>query len=335
MISLKQGLHTAFRLQRAIRLVWQCAPGWTLLNLVLIVVQGMLPLAALYLMKEIVDAVVAAVESPDPQTAFNTVLWWVLLAGGVALFNAFCSALSSLVGEAQGVAVTDHVSELIHAKSIAVDLDYYDNPAFHDTLHRAQSEAPLSSSPNRQRFGPDRPKWNHSCRDRLVIVCVQLADRGGPVGAALPAGVVRLFYARRLFGFEQSHAERERRAWYYHWLVTGREFAKEVRLFNIGGVFSQRFRELRSELRDGRLRISRHRSVSEGLVQGLASLAVFGALLFMAYQAVSGVITVGVLVMYFQGFQRAMTYTAEPSARSRRSVRGQPFPDQLLPVSRF
>jgi ATP-binding cassette subfamily B protein len=36
-------------------------------------------------------------------------------------------------------------------------------------------------------------------------------------------------------------------------------------------------------------------------------LAVFGALLFMAYQAVTGVITVGILVMYFQGFQRAMS----------------------------
>jgi len=307
MISFKQRLKTAFRLQRAIILVWRCAPGWTLLNLVLILLQGMLPLAALYLMKEIVDAVVEGVGTPDPQSAFNTVLWWVLLAGGVALLNALCSALSGFVGEAQGTAVTDHVSELIHAKSIAVDLDFYDNPAFHDTLHRAQSEA------------PHRPA-------RIVNGLVQIIQNGITVVgivwllfafnwltgvvllvAALPAGIVRLFYARRLFGFEQDQAEGERRAWYYHWLVTGREFAKEIRLFNIGGVFSQRFRELRSELRDGRLRIARHRSVSEGLVQGLASLAVFGALLFMAYQAVTGFITVGVLVMYFQGFQRAMT----------------------------
>ena len=89
MISLKQRLQTAFRLQRAILLVWRCAPGWTLLNLVLIVLQGVLPLAALYLMKEIVDAVVEGVGTPDPQAAFNTVLWWVLLAGGVASAQRF------------------------------------------------------------------------------------------------------------------------------------------------------------------------------------------------------------------------------------------------------
>jgi ATP-binding cassette subfamily B protein len=308
MISLKQRLQTAFRLQRAVRLVWQCAPGWTLLNLLLIVVQGILPLAALYLMKEIVDSVLVAVDSADPQGAFGTVLWWTLLAGGVALFSALCNALSGLVGEAQGTAVTDHVADLIHAKSIAVDLDYYDNPAFHDTLHRAQSEAPYR--PARIVNGLVQTVQNAITLTGIVWLLFTFNWMTGLIllAAAMPAGIVRLVYARRLFGFEQRHAERERHAWYYHWLITGREFAKEVRLFHAGGVFSTRYRELRADLRDGRLLIARHRSMSDALIQGLASLAVFGALLFMAYQAVSGVITLGVLVMYFQGFQRAMTF---------------------------
>ena len=307
MISLKKRLQTVFRLKRAIRLVWQCAPGWTLLNLVLIVVQGVLPLAALYLMKEIVDAVVAGIGSADTQAAFNTVLLWILLAGGVALLSALCGALSGLVGEAQGVAVSDHVSDLIHAKSIAVDLDYYDNPAFHDTLHRAQSEAPYR--PARIVNGLVQTVQNGITVAGIVWLLFSFNWLTGVVlfFAALPAGIVRLVYARRLFGFEQAHAERERHAWYYHWLITGREFAKEIRLFNIGVVFSNRYRDLRSELRDGRLQITRNRSVSDGLVQGLASLTVFGTLIFMAYQTISGIITIGVLVMYFQGFQRAMT----------------------------
>ena len=307
MISLKKRLQTVFRLKRAVRLVWQCAPGWTLLNLVLIVVQGVLPLAALYLMKEIVDAVVAGIGSADTQAAFNTVLLWILMAGGVALLSALCGALSGLVGEAQGVAVSDHVSDLIHTKSIAVDLDYYDNPAFHDTLHRAQSEAPYR--PARIVNGLVQTVQNGITVAGIVWLLFSFNWLTGVVlfFAALPAGIVRLVYARRLFGFEQAHAERERHAWYYHWLITGREFAKEIRLFNIGVVFSNRYRDLRSELRDGRLQITRNRSVSDGLVQGLASLTVFGTLIFMAYQTISGIITIGVLVMYFQGFQRAMT----------------------------
>ena len=41
-----------------------------------------------------------------------------------------------------GQVVTDHVSDVIHSKSIAVDLEYYENSAYYDTLHRAQQEAP-------------------------------------------------------------------------------------------------------------------------------------------------------------------------------------------------
>ena len=140
------------------------------------------------------------------------------------------------------MAVTDHVSDLIHAKSIAVDLDFYENPAFHDTLHRAQSEAPYR--PARIVNGLVQTVQNGITVVGIVWLLFAFNWLTGLVllAAALPAGIVRLVYARRLFGFEQSHAERERHAWYYHWLITGREFAKEIRLFNIGEVFSRRYR---------------------------------------------------------------------------------------------
>ena len=47
-----------------------------------------------------------------------------------------------LTSQAMGQVVTDHVSDVIHAKSIAVDLEYYENSRYYDVLHRAQQEAP-------------------------------------------------------------------------------------------------------------------------------------------------------------------------------------------------
>jgi len=46
------------------------------------------------------------------------------------------------VSEAQGAIVTDYVSDILHRKSVEADLDYYENPQYYDTLHRAQQEAP-------------------------------------------------------------------------------------------------------------------------------------------------------------------------------------------------
>ena len=48
---------------------------------------------------------------------------------------------ASLATEAQSQAVTDHMFGVLHRKSIDVDLAYYEDPRYHDTLHRAQLEA--------------------------------------------------------------------------------------------------------------------------------------------------------------------------------------------------
>jgi ATP-binding cassette subfamily B protein len=74
---LRDRVQTALRIDRAVRLVWDTAPRWTLANLVLVLVQGVLPLAALYLMKRIVDAVSAGLVAPDRTADFQPVLVWI------------------------------------------------------------------------------------------------------------------------------------------------------------------------------------------------------------------------------------------------------------------
>ena len=64
-------------------------------------------------------------------------------AGGVALLGSICRSLSEITNEAQSQLVTDTVYDALHAQSVAVDLEYYEDPRYHDTLHRAQQEAPF------------------------------------------------------------------------------------------------------------------------------------------------------------------------------------------------
>ena len=61
--STREKIINTLRLKRALSLVWQSAPGWTLVSAFLVVLQGILPLASLYLMKLIVDSVTAGMNS--------------------------------------------------------------------------------------------------------------------------------------------------------------------------------------------------------------------------------------------------------------------------------
>jgi len=306
--SLSERIQTALQLDRAVRLVWKSAPRWTLISLFLVLVQGMLPLVGLYLMKRIVDAVAAGLAAPDRASVFPQVARWVLLAGTVALLSALFRSLAELASQAQSLVVTDAISDILHAQSIAVDLEYYEDPRYYDTLHRAQREAPFRPT----RIVNGLVQVGQSGLSLLGIAAI-LFSFSWVIGfvlvaAALPGAIVRLLYARRLYGFEQKQTEIERRAWYYHWVMTNAAHAKEVRLFGLGSLFRDRFRGLREQLREGRLALVRRRSLADLLAQTIATSAIFGSFALICYQAIAGAITLGSVVMYYQGFQLGVGY---------------------------
>lgn len=301
-------LHQALRLDRAVRLVWKSAPGLTLANLGLILVQGLIPVAALFLMKQIVDAVTAGFSAPDKTAAFQAALFWIICAGGVALLAVLARSLAELVEESQAMMVTDAVADLLHSQSIAVDLEYYENPLYFDTLHQAQAEAPY------------RPTHIVNGLVQLVQSGLSLAGVAVLLFAfngwlalvlflvALPGAFVRAAFSRRFYDLKQKQIETERQAWYYHEILTDSGHAKELRLFNLGALFKNRFRALRQELRQSKLSLARRRSVLEFGVQLAAAVAVFGAFAFIAHHAIMGLITLGGLVMYYQGFQSGLGF---------------------------
>ena len=246
------------------------------------------------------------VAAPGRAAAFRDVRFWVLVAGGVALLSAVCRSLSELAAEAQALAVTDAVSDVIHEKSIAVDLGYYEDPAYHDTLHRAQQEAPYR--PARIVNGLVQAGQNGIA---LLGIAALLFSFNWLIGlvlfaAAVPRALVRVAHARRLFGFEREQTGTERRAWYYHWMMTDAGHAKEVRLFGLGALFRERFRDLRRRLREGKLLLAGRRARADLWAQAAATAALFGAFAFVCYEAVGGTITLGGLVMYYQGFQSGL-----------------------------
>jgi ATP-binding cassette subfamily B protein len=296
------------QLHRALVLVWDSARGWTSAGLGLMAIQSFLPLLTLYLIKLTVDAVAAGISAPDKAAALNKVLLWITLTGLAALLTAGCRALADIVKEHQSQLVTDHVTDVIHRQSAAVDLAYYENPSYYDTLHRAQQEA------------PNRP--NH-----IVQALTQLGQNGISLLAlagllfylhwaiavvlfiaVLPGIIVKIRHADRLYKWQSRSTETERRAYDYHWMLTDELHAKEVRLFDLGNLFRRRSRSLREMLRRERLRLAKSRSVFDLIAQTGAIVALFGMLAFIASRTIQGAMTLGDMVMYYQAFQRAQGY---------------------------
>ena len=305
--SKKPTLRDALHLGAALRLVWRAAPGWTALSAVVAIVQGVVPLLAVYLMKLIVDAVTAAVAAPDHDAALREVLVLVALAGLVGLAAVLLRAGAALANETLGQTVTDYVSDVIHAQSIAVDLAYYENSAYYDTLHRAQQEAPTRPT----RIVTDLFASVQSAISVIamsgLLVTLHWAVGLVVVLVAIPGALVRVKYSRTMYAWQRQRTMAERQSWYLHWLLTSDASAKEVRVFGLGDFLRGMHRDLRGVLRKERLGIARRRALAELATGGAVVLAVFGTFAFIVWETILGVISLGAMVMYYQAFQTGLS----------------------------
>jgi len=296
------------KLFRAIALVWTTSRGWTLVNIVLLIAQGILPLVSIYLLKLIIDAVTAALASPDKTVAFGHVALLIALAGGAALLASALQSLSGIVEEAQGQTITDHVHDLLHAKSIEVDLEYYENSKYYDAFHRAQAEAPYR--PASILRGLIKLGQNGISLTALAGLLFSLHWGVTLIlfAAAAPSVFLRLRFSRKLYRWHLQRTAAERQANHFSWMLTSDLFAKEIRLFGLGPLFIESFRSLRRKLRAEKISLAARRGGADFAGQAAATLAIFGSFAFMAGLAVRGVITLGDLVMYFQAFQRGLQF---------------------------
>jgi ATP-binding cassette, subfamily B, bacterial len=293
---------------RALGLVWRSGRGWTMVSLGLIIAQGILPLLTLYLTKLIVDAVAGGMSATDKESAFGRVALLIGLAGSVAIVSALCRSVEVLVRQAQEQSFSDYLHEVLQAKSLAVDLAYYENSQYYDTLHRAQQEGffrPIRILNSLLQMG-------QSGISLVAVACLLFTLHWGIAtilfAAVVPGTFVRLKYANRMYHWQRQRTGTERRANYFNWMLTQDWHAKEVRLFDLGPLFIRRFRDLSRQLRREKLTIAAHRASAEFVAQGGATLAVFSLYTFIAYATIRGAITLGGLVMYFQAFQRGQDF---------------------------
>lgn len=299
-------LLDGLRIDRALRIVWQAAPRWTIVSSGLVLVQAIVPLITLYILKLLVDRLTGQGVDPGVADNFESLLALIGAAFGVSLVGNLCNALLGHANTIQAHLVADHMQRVVQAKSIDMDLAYYENSQYYDKLHRAQREAPSRPLQIIQAL-------TQLARNSLMLLGafgLLLTFHWGVVVAVFAASLPVLFYrlkqAEAVYLLHRDKTASERLSAYLNRVITTAEEAKEVRVFGFGPLMAERFRDLRSRIRTAQGRISAQGSRRQFITETTAALAGYGALAFIAHAALKGSITLGELVMYFGAFQVAM-----------------------------
>src|SRR5712692_8929782 len=258
--SLKQSVTgTSAALPRVLRLVWDASPAITLGLFVTTAIAGVLPAAAAYTSKLLVNAVVQGIlihhsNLPDRETfsvgpfqspGFTAVGGIVFLAVIQLVLFAITALLATVRNITQQLlqnSVSMRIQLMVMEKAASLDLQFYEDPASYDLLRRAQTDS------------INRPVLMISTAFGLVqtlltfITMIALLVAVSPLLALIalvspiPAFIADTRYGWWGYNIARCGSRLLRRMNYLVTLVTTDTFAKEVKLFGLGGYFIGRYK---------------------------------------------------------------------------------------------
>ena len=295
--------------RRALSLVWAASPRTSLLFGALSVLAGVLPAALAYVGKLIVDAVVHAAGTGVTADRDAALAYVGLELGLVALLAAVTRGLA-VCDQLLRALLGQRVNEMILEKALTLELADFEDSEFYDKMQRARREAssrPLSLV--RRAFSLGQNAISLVAYGALLLgfspwtVAVL-------VGAAIPAFVVETRFSEDAFRLFRWRAPESRAQMYLETVLAREDYAKEVKLFELGPLLLARYRAIFGRLfaEDRALALRRG---FWGFALGLVSSAAFyGAYAWIVVNTVRGSITLGAMTMYLLVFKQGQSALA-------------------------
>src|SRR5262245_33214667 len=249
-------------LMRVFSLIWIAAKAWTVAWAILLVAQGLMPVALVCLTRSLVDGLAEGIGRGASWANIQQVLVMGFCVGGILLLSALIKVCQEWIRTVQSELIQDHIIDLVHGKSVSVDLAFYETPDFYDHLYRARGDA--SNRPLALLESTGSLVQNSIT---LLAMAVVLIPYGSwlPVVlflSTLPAFYVVLRTSQRYHSWWKSTTTERRRSQYLDTVLTEGWYAAEVRLFGLANHFRRAYRELRSRLRKERLGLLRDQNVA-------------------------------------------------------------------------
>lgn len=305
--ALQEFLRSVPLMGRGLGLVWQAARRWTVAWGILILLQGLVPAALVYLTRTTVNQLTTALTTRDTLAAFASAWPPIALIALLLITGQLLASFITWVRNAQAELVQDHIKALIHRRALDLDLAFFEHPDSYDLLYRASVDAIQRPTILLENLG------NFIQNSLTLLVLAAFLFAYAPwlplllIGSALPGLWTVGRFILREHQWRISNTVNERRVRYYDWMLTERESAAEMRIFDLGNHHRDAYQRLRATLRTGRLDLARAEMRAELTAGVIAWSGALAGMAWMLFRAGRGLARLGDLVLCYQAFQQGQS----------------------------
>lgn len=304
--ELRQSLSLFRYNWRAVGLVWSTSRILTVLLAVLTLVVGLLPAGIAFTGKLIVDGVVLASQSGLDTDQWKAIGYLgleaiavMLLAGGRQGLTMCQSLLRVLLGQ--------RVNVLILEKALSLDLVHFEDSEFYDKMTQARQEAssrPLSLVS--RTFGLVQNALSLITYGALLLQFSPWAVAVLAV-ATLPAFIAETRYAGQAFRLFRWRAPETREQHYLETVIAREDYAKEVKLYQLGPMMLERYRAIFDRLYAEDRDLTLRRGTWSYVLGLLSTVTFYGTYAWIIMETIAGRISLGDMTMYLTVFRQGQS----------------------------
>jgi ATP-binding cassette subfamily B protein len=282
-----------------IALTWQARSLYFVGFLVILMIQGMLPLATAWVLKLLLDALSQGLLQKSPPALWHYLIVLLSLQAGVMLVSQLINPINQYLNAELGRQISLRLKTALYQQvGRFAGLAYFEDSHFHNTIQLAANGAQATPI---QLVGAVASLLQ-GITTLVTFLGVLLPFNpllAGIVGVAvLPQLYIQLKFGRQRFGVASLNSQKERRASYYGQVLSWTAFAKEIRLFNLADYFLNSFIRTTQEIHHTQ-RVQQQRELRwQFPLAALASAIATLAFALVILQAFSGRLSLGDVALY-------------------------------------
>ena len=276
-------------LLKTLALIFSLSRFWTILTIALMFLETSSFFYSLYCFKLLINILTQNHSLINKHVVILQLIKIIVVAAGYIIIKSLCSYISEL----NAIKLSEKIDTIIHDKAITLDLEFYENPNYFDTLKRAYEEAnnrPIAILNNLIEI----------VRNSLtaigflsVIIAVNWVLIPIIVLMIIPTYFVKIYTNKMVYNWYIKRTPLERSAGYLRSIITGDFFAKELRVFGFGNKINQMFFDIKRNINQEQTNIKRKSLLAETIVGIISTIGFVGCIGFIAFQIVEGKNTVG------------------------------------------
>lgn len=280
-------------------LAWQAHPGHCVNTLVLQLLQSLLPLATAWLTKLFFDLLAQSLRGNAPASLMQEVGVLFALQALIMLCGSLLAPAMKYVNTELTRRLTLTMKRTMYRKiNSLTGLAPFEDPAFHDTIQMAGSNAQFGPMQALHIFTSMAQGTITLCSFLGVLLTLSPWLAAILALAILPQCTIELQLSKQRYDVVLMNSPKERRAAYYGQVLSIVQYAKEMRLFNLGEYFLGKFLSTTEDIYRTQ-RTQQRRELRWQVVLAVGAAAVSTAtFVVVLLQAFAGRISLGDVALY-------------------------------------